>query len=166
MDAETVVQNDCSRFGLRVVHVMRVGAPVECDRWVGLVPGVAWDSMHMYRRREGGKLGIHHLYLMWQAREAVRMQVLDHPPFNAVAWSLEKGQRLRDAAITAAWEFWLRFEQNADTAWVRSLPQGADDGATIKADGQTLNLRKVDWGIERFVIVGLAKEAPNGKTTA
>lgn len=170
---EVVVQDDCSRLGLRVVHVMRMGAPVEVEEYLGMVPGVAMETAHWIRREER-ELGVHHLYLMWKAREGVRILTPWPPlPFSAksgegvkwveaVVWWVAPGETLREAAKAAAGEFWVKWGRKADTVWVKKLAtEGTEDTEVrekrVEGYEGELVVREAEWMMPRFVM--LTKEA-------
>jgi len=67
MEDEIVIEEGVSRFGLHRVHVMRMGAPVDLERWVKeRVLAVGGEVKTWYRYEEEG-IGVHHLRLWWTA---------------------------------------------------------------------------------------------------
>jgi hypothetical protein len=149
--SETIVQNNCTRLGLRVVHVMCMGGPIASEPYVEMVPTLAMETLRIYQHCES-LLDVQHLYLTWKAREALRMQLLTYPEFGVVAWWVAKGETLRQAAAQALYEYEMAYGDWPDVAWVRSAPSSAPE--TFEVCGHALNLRQVDWGIPGFLVVG------------
>ena len=62
---ERVVDMGVSRFGLHRLHVIRMGKPVEMERWIDqYVPMGGRVETHLAFEEPG--LGLHHLYLYWR----------------------------------------------------------------------------------------------------
>lgn len=154
MSVETVVQNDCSRLGLRVIHVMRVGEFIDADPYVAMVPTLAMETLRVYQRTEK-LLGVRHLYLTWRAREALGMRLLRRSQFPVVVWWVARGETLRQAAGQAIYEYQMAYGDWPDAIWMRSVPSGAPDLAEVC--GREMKIKQVDWGIAGFIVLG--KEA-------
>jgi hypothetical protein len=153
---ERIIQNDCSRLGLRMVHVVRYGKPVEIEAYYDQVPFEALETVRVMRRHEND-LDMYHLYLMWKARELVKLQVAQRTSMTMAVWWIGKVDGrpvgLRAAAGQAACVYELGCGCWPDTAWVKELPAGATETFEI-FDGQRLRLEQVDWGLSGFVMVG------------
>jgi hypothetical protein len=62
---EVVVEDSVSRFGLHRLHVVRMGASVDAEKWMNerLKGNCEVTLMWHYEEQE---LGIHHLRLYWK----------------------------------------------------------------------------------------------------
>jgi len=144
---EELLSNTISRYGLRELHVARMGAPVEAERWCELIPSYADGTAEMTRWVEDA-LGIHHLLIVWPAREVVHL--VDGPSewcgLDVVMWRLDKGQSLRDGAICAAVAYLERFGRWPTRAAVRKLPAGAQAFEVYRGESETAMVMPVEAG--------------------
>ena len=89
---EKILVNDLTKHGLRRIHVVSSTGPVECDRYLEMVPDVARDEVYRYEHKEEG-LGYWHLWLLWKAREVVHLPcdlVLVNQSVLGVLWWIGK----------------------------------------------------------------------------
>jgi hypothetical protein len=161
---EELLTNTISRYGLRELHVARMGAPVEAERWLELIPDAAAGLAEMRRWTED-PLGIHHLLLLWPAREVVHLVggPAEWCGRNMLLWKLDKGQGLRDAAITAGIEYLESFERWPNRVAVRRLPNEAKDFTIYKGSGERAMVRPVQASWVPFGYLVLYEEANCGK---
>lgn len=68
-DGLSVVQDDVSRFGLRRLHVIRMGGKVEKDDWLVQIEGDGGEVKAVLEYEEE-ELGLWHLRIFWKVREA------------------------------------------------------------------------------------------------
>lgn len=132
-----MVLNDLTRFGLRRLHVVRDGQPVEQDTWLEYVPIQAQPTISRLVRFEKS-LGIHHLELWWKARECV---VLVEPDtgreVEAVLWFVGDGDLQLAVDL-----FELVYERDARVIWAQ---------APVAVDGLAFEVRT--WVPDGFVVV-------------
>lgn len=67
---ETVVHEGCSRYGLHTRRVLRIGAPVDCERWMQAARDAGADEQHLvYLEWQEPELGLHYLQVWWRELE-------------------------------------------------------------------------------------------------
>lgn len=89
MASEMVVQDALSLDGIRRLHVMRMGGPVDLARWMERVPVIAEATLARVTWQEEA-LGVHHLQLVWRARELVNLQIGGMGLLPAVMWGIDR----------------------------------------------------------------------------
>ena len=158
MNSQTVVvDNYLSRFGLRGVHLMRMGAAVDVEaaraRWV---PGEAEEVTRI--AYEEAALGAHHLVLCWPAREVVRLEREDRKTDAVMWWVGERSwlgegkATLREAVDLAGSLFKLRLGRPPARAMVRKLPKGATPTLPVAGAGE-VTLAEEEWVPAGYVVV-------------
>lgn len=60
-----VVRNDVSRYGLRRLHILRAGQPVDEAAWLAAV-GITADELLARLEFKEEFMGMHHLRLYWR----------------------------------------------------------------------------------------------------
>ena len=104
------------------------------------------------------EIRLHHLTATWRAREAVMLDfsLWGDGEREAVAWALEEGVRISEAAVEAALAFYAAFRYWPSAAWVRRWPKGLkEDEAFIPiTEDCGMDLFAVEWAVEGFVVVG------------
>lgn len=142
---EELLSNTISRYGLRELHVARMGAPVEIDHWMSFLPDYADAEMQRWTEEP---LGIHHLVILWPAREAVHL--VDGPSewcgLDVVLWRLDKGQSLRDGAIKAAVAYLEKIGRWPNRVAMRKLPAGAQAFEVYRGESETAMVTPVEAG--------------------
>lgn len=153
---EMMLHNDISSYGLRRVHVVQMGAPVDATNWLGVIPDAADDLARSHRWVEE-PLGIHHLLILWPAREVVHLvgEPEEWRGTDVLLWKLGKGESIRDGSIQAAVTYLEYFERWPDRVGVRSLPEKAADFVAYKGENETVVIRpaKVSWAPAGFLIL-------------
>ena len=148
---ETLVLNDLTIYGLRRMHVVRMGKPVELDNWRDQVPGEATEVT--VARTHEADLDVHHLWLVWNGREIVNFVLPDgREVWGALWWITESVSWSTDLAANL---YVMKTGQLPSEVWMSELPKGATDEITVDITGQgelSLKLVKVDWVPKRFVI--------------
>ena len=158
--SEVMVENDLTEFGLRRVHVMAMGKPVELDNYLEYIPVDALDAQQASYQEED--TGTWHLWLYWSAREVVTLRIgSPHGdagsarPVKAGMWFVEKGGRMSWGIDLAATMYRLRLGRWPERALVRKLPEGTPSTMRV-ADGSgetTLAVEAAAWVPEQFVVV-------------
>jgi hypothetical protein len=160
MDIESLVENSLSRLGLRTLHVIRYGAAVDVDQWLGEVPGEAAGTVKVVRTCEE-ELGIHHAYIHWNAREMVEFQ--GAPVRYGVLWYIAHGERMRDAIEFASCLYRTLTGVYPRTIWAEKVPEGApevfelegfekDRGSLLPAQ---VSLKEGWWVPQRYILAGI-----------
>ena len=156
MSDETVVKNGLSVYGLRQVHVIRMGKPVERENWLHLLPvEIDWHDVTMAEYLDKG-MGIHHLWINWHAREMIQIKYPDGRPEISFWWWIgTMGVRLStDCAATV---YRRKIGKWPERVMIGKLPKGAQEGALIEArdmgDRTEIPLRVADWVPSKFVVV-------------
>lgn len=163
---EVMVENSLSRYGLRTLHVMRMGGPVNVDRWLEMVPVVCRETVQVYREMEGG-LGVHHLSLYWPAREVTRLVYPeDLRQVDGVFWWIgksmyepEKTASIREAADWAAMTYRMAYGRQPERCLVREILAGwkmaSGDPFEVEGDGQTIKLQLTEepWIPKGFLVI-------------
>ena len=135
MSEETLLVNDMTPYGLRRMHIIRMGAPVEKGRWVEQTPLEARELLEAFEQ-EDKTLGIWHLWLVWNARERVRLHGAPGLEDGKVVlwWALGRGQALRESIRYAAVAYLGWFEKWPEVVKVRKLPKGAPEEVELYED--------------------------------
>lgn len=143
---DTLISDDMTRYGLRRVHV--IGSPaVDAAAWLERVPAeVPADAVQVVKYADES-VGMGHLWLMWPAREGVKLA--DGRP--VVMWWVAKSETLRQAAEAAALFFWALYGRAPRTAWVKKLP--AEAAAQLVLDGDVVELREHAALPKRFLVL-------------
>ena len=162
MGDEMVMLNEMTRHGLRSLHVMRMGEKVERERWVGLAPVEARETVTVIEREEK-EMGVFHLNVVWQAREAAMLRWGDGRADQESVWwwigkSLlepEKVSSLREAVDWAAMTF-----ERAFGKWPRRCVVNKNQwkAAEVEVEGDgggpyRLELVEEGWAPKGFVVV-------------
>ncbi|MBE3142543.1 MAG: hypothetical protein IMZ61_01260 [Planctomycetes bacterium] len=159
MNDSEVIENTISAQGMRWLHVIRMGEPVDQEMWLARVPDYSLSLVQMQRQYETG-LDLHHLRLWWPAREPVRL-------FNApglvdgttvLLWSLDKGQSLREAAIYAGVAYLSYFNRWPNLARFAKLPPEGRGVETIdiyqsEEEHVTARLVETGWVPKQFLVM-------------
>lgn len=150
---ELLVDNDLTVYGLRRMHVTRMGGEVDASRWYELVPNEGMETLTLARHYDKA-LDVHHLWLLWHCREVITLAV-DGAERLAVLWWIGEGETLRWAADLAACTYRMRLGKWATRAVVRNLPAGATEEieASLKNERARLRLERADWVPQRHVVV-------------
>lgn len=171
MSDEIVVFNDVNPYtGMRGLLVKRAGGPVDLGKWMEIVPEsmrgrAIWDQFEM----EQGLFTWHHLRMDWETREFIRFEgsdsrlaaiegwkpnvnVKDSTDIPAVAWQLERGDRLSGAIHSAAELYWGAISRYPKLALVRTLPQSAPETMSV-GDGAQIRILCQAWVWRNTVIV-------------
>lgn len=159
---EQLVDNTLSRFGLRTLHLMRMGGPVNLERWLNLCPEVCRESLSSYRAVEES-LGVHHLFLFWPAREITHFRYPDGSQADGVFWWIGKSwydpaktASIREAADWASMTYEMAFHQQPQKCLVGKIQEGWNvaSGQCFDVDGgRTLQLIEEPWVPKGFVII-------------
>ena len=151
---EELLSNSISRYGLHELHVARMGAPVEIEHWMAFVPDYANAEMQRWTEEP---LGIHHLLIVWPAREVVHL--VGGPSawcgLNVVLWRLDKGESVRDGTIKAAVAYLEKLGRWPNRVAIRKLPEGAGEFAVYEgADGRVMVKPVVaEWAPVGYLVV-------------
>jgi hypothetical protein len=176
-----VLVEDClSRYGLHRVHVMRMGGQVERERWLEKAPVYSQETLEVVERQER-ELGIWHLDLVWQAREAVIIDFgdvegdltteaqraqrgnLGKRKVEAVMWWigeswLEPGKKasVREAADWAAMEFERVYKRRPGRLLVGAIGTGwgVKAGEALMVEGGGLEPVRLELAEEGWVPKG------------
>lgn len=108
--SDVVVVNDLTRYGLRRLHVMRMGGRPDWQHWRQMVPAAALDSLEYIERHEPA-IGVEHLELWWHVREMVRVAPPPGREMVGVMWYVERGERLSEAIERATIEYYLAVDR-------------------------------------------------------
>lgn len=153
--SETLVLNDLTACGLRRMHIVRMGAPVQLDNWIDQVPGEAINLLKVACTHEQD-LDVHHLWMVWNAREMVNFILPDRQQVLGTLWWIEKGESVRWSTDLAANLYVLKTGRMPDQVWIRERPKAATDEIEVDITRQgviTLRLDTKLWIPTRFVIV-------------
>jgi len=163
MDDERVIQNDVTVHGLRRLHVVRMGRPVDMEHWMGSsVVMYGLDTLQRHTSYEPD-LGVHHLYMWWHAREPMKFCVpVAKVEVAGVMWWIGQGERMSAAIDLAATRHWLEYGTWPSAAYVREIPRGATAWVEILDEHNRairVRLAKADWAPKRvLMIVGAEAE--------
>lgn len=170
---EMLIENELSRFGLRTIHVMRMGGPVNVERWLELSPVVCRDAVQCYRSVEK-ELGVHHLFLFWPTREITRFKYSTGQIQDGVMWWIgkswyetEKTASIREAADWATMTYQMAFLRSPTRCLVGKILEGwnmksgscfeieGDPDKNIGTGGQAIKLELVEepWIPRGFLVI-------------
>jgi hypothetical protein len=153
-----VIDDELSRFGLRCVHLMRIGGQVDLAEARGrYIPADAEEVIRC--AWEEKELGAHHLVLSWPAREVICLQENGSSREAVMWWIGEKSQlveggkaTMREAIDMAGTLFQLRMGRSPVRALVRKLPKGATKTAPVEGIGE-VELVEANWAPAGFVVI-------------
>jgi hypothetical protein len=160
---EMVVLNELDCGGMRTVHVMRQGRPVEREHWLETVTAPGLDSLWV-RVDDEKALGVHHLWMFWMAREVVRCAKLDGV---GMMWWMDR-QPVRTALTRAAEWLWGETGLDGNVGLIQKAPAAAPRGPdgkmlpvklTILGEERELALREASWVPRDFVVVTREEES-------
>ena len=175
MSDESVVVNDITRYGLRRVQVVRMGARVCREAWIEQVPGEGREFLQVWERYES-EVDVWHLWLWWNAREMV--DLTPRPPSltlkergqegkgekNLAGFWWLGGMPVRLGVDCAATMFRMAMGRWPGVALVRDLPVGASEFVDVTDvgghAGPPVRLCAAGWVPGKFVVVMDA--APEG----
>lgn len=130
-----VLENSISAEGMRWLHVVQMGQPVDQEYWLGTICQYSLALVERQTQYEED-LDLHHLRLWWPAREPVT--ICGGPGWlndqRAVLWRVEKGQMLREAVMYAGVAYLDLIGRWPSVALVQSLPAGATERVLVYAD--------------------------------
>ncbi len=154
--AATLVENSLSRYGLHLVHLVQAGAAIDARAYLELVPEYGRETLEMRRRHEAD-LDVHHLYLLWNARELVTLKAAGRD-VRAVMWWIGRDEKkrhvsLREAANRAAMCYFEQVGEWPKYAGVRELPEGAAARIQINGSEESMALWAISWAPAGYVIV-------------
>jgi hypothetical protein len=165
---EKLLENRLTAYGLRRVHVTRMGGAVDVEKWLGQVPEEAQDLGQRVWVED--VVGVHHLELTWQAREMVKIREEDASTGSAngervvCLWYVgrsfyepEKKSTIREAADWAGTLYRLKVGAWPVTCFVRQMPAGAAGQRVMVEDGSgstTLAMTEAGWVPANFIAVG------------
>lgn len=139
MDAE-VVENRLTDKGMRWLHVVRMGAPVDAAAWLEQVCYYSRELVEHQVQHEQG-LDLHHLRMWWPARELVTISGgangLDGR--QALLWKIDRGQSLRDAILYAGIAYLDETGRWPGVALVQAIPEGATERVMVYEDSDELH---------------------------
>lgn len=151
---EELLSNTISRYGLRELHVARMGAPVEIDHWMTFLPDYADAEMQRWTEEP---LGIHHLLIVWPAREVVHL--VDGPSewcgLNVMLWRLDKGESVRDGTISAAVAYLEKIGRWPNRVAMHKLPDGAEAFSVYEGAGERVMVKPVtaEWAPVGYLVL-------------
>ena len=163
---EVMVENSLSRYGLRTLSVMRMGGPVNLERWLDLSPAVCRESVQAWRNEER-ELGVHHLSLFWPAREVTRLVYPDDlRQVDGVFWWIgksmyepEKTASIREAADWASMTYQIAFQRWPTRCLIGKIRAGwkmkGGDSFEMEGDGQAVPLMLLEelWVPKGFLVI-------------
>lgn len=155
---EVLVENVISNYGLRQVHVIRQGNPVDALPWSEMVPEDAWELKNLYAIHEE-ELDVHHLYVVWNARELVDLSKRAGAPLRyGVLWFIAPGETVSWAVELAACRYERIFHRWPTRAWMLKVDAAYPEEILLDC-GELLKLEQGAWmPQERYVCVGIVKE--------
>ncbi len=155
-----LIENTLSSYGLRWMHVVNMGKPVDRELWISQAPFYAAGLQTQIQYERG--LDVHHLRIWWHAREPIVLQCTDDGwnGRQVLLWYIERGQTLREAAMYAGLAYLEVFGRWPNTALVARRPQGAPGTFELWADETErveAQLIEAEWVPRNFLV--LAEEA-------
>lgn len=153
---EILVENAISQFALRQIHVIRQGKKVDPLPWVERVPDDARELMKLFRVYEE-ELDVHHLYLVWNARELVDLSRTAAPVRYAVVWFVADGETASWTIEVAACAYERIFKRWPKVAWLQKVLSHYPKELRLDC-GELIQVEQADWvPQERYVCVGIPK---------
>lgn len=159
---EVLIENSLSMLGLRTLHIMRMGGPVNLDHWLELAPCVCRELVQAYRSEEK-ELGVHHLTLFWPTREITRFRYPDGSQADGVMWHIGKSwydpaklASLREAADWAAMTYQMAFGCKPTRCLVGKIAEGWKMEFEVEGDGAgpiQLQLVEEAWVPKSFIVL-------------
>lgn len=147
MAADQVLNDSLSLDGIRRLHILQMGSPVDLSRWIGRVP-VVCEGMLARTSWVEEALGVWHLLLVWRARELVTLQAPGMAGLPAVMWGIDRmvrrskdgkrhgPQTVRQAIDEAACYFELMTGELANLAIVSSYYGAMVAGIKERVNGE------------------------------
>lgn len=159
--ALNIVSNEIDECGLRVVHALNMGQPVDMGRLIQeACPDHARESVRYFHVWEEA-LKLDHAYLFWGARQVVDIDARFAAPVRfAALWWIGQGQSLSFSIDLAATLYFRTLGRMPSTAWVQKLPKGAGEAVQVQdlsGKGRTapVKVEAASWVMgPRFVVVG------------
>lgn len=163
---ETVMEDVITSRGLRTLHIMRRGQPVNpfawAQKWIDAkVPEECQskDLLQWHVTREGDPaLDYWHLTLYWNAREMIEFGRgwQDAALRYGVLWYIAPGESVTPAAKTAATLYVIHTGRIATGLWLRHEP--AHKPTRVETDyGPLQVVTGQDWVPERYLVVGVPR---------
>ena len=142
MADDVILENTMSAYGLRTLHLVRMGAAPDLDGWRGKLPVCAEETLQ-YRRWVERGLGVHHLELYWNAREMTQIVSPGREPVAVMMWAIETRQRMSEALAEACTRYFFDNDRDADLCLVQKVPAGApvDKPVEVMVLGKVLPVR-------------------------
>lgn len=175
LEGLTVLENGTSRNGIRRLHVMQVGRPVDLDELKrAFVPGQSLGECLGVGWEEGNRVKRFYARLQWPCREAVRLAPHQLPPNpldlggepDAVMWMLGvarhaplRTEEWQDALRDAAEAFWGYFDAWPGGAMVNTVYEVKAEARLVQSEvGESLGagpirMRREAWVPKRCVVV-------------
>ena len=151
---EILVENAISQYGLRQMHVIRQGRPVDPHPWVERVPDDARDLVGLYQVREDA-LDMYHLYVVWNARELVDLGKTKAPLRYGVIWFVADGETASWTIEVAACAYERIMKRWPTVAWMQKVPVSYPKKLTLDC-GEMIQIDQGCWvPQERYVVVGI-----------
>ena len=127
MGDEIILKDDLTRFGLRRLHVMKMGEPVKVENWMSRVPLVSIHTCFTNVWVEN-PVGMHHLLICWKVREVIKILSRGKEQVVVMWWiDVKSGDTIRKAADEAACLFSAMFPWMPTKAALKILPNGIED---------------------------------------
>lgn len=158
---EVLLENAVSRFGVRRVEIVRMGAAPDRSNWIPFLSPTSLETMEFWSWQEEA-LDVHHLVVVWNAREVVELHLEDGRTGKAVLWWIGK-DNFRQAATDAATVHRLDLHQPGVVCLAAKLPRGApvgEDGQPkamrieVLYDEIDMDLQIKDWVPSGYLVIG------------
>ena len=105
MPKEELIENSISEMGLRCMHIVRTGKPVNCERWFKKVPQPGRSFITRLQNHEED-LDVYHLRMYWNPREAITIIENNGDKSPSVIWFIDDPGELV-SIITDAVDYFL-----------------------------------------------------------
>jgi len=132
-----VLENSMSSHGMRWLHVVQMGQPVNMDTWLSQINHYCLALVETQTEYEQD-LDMHHLRLWWPAREVITAQ--GGPDWlngrKALLWKIAKGQVLREAVMFAGIAYLDLVGRWPKVALVQKIPEMATERVLVYADSE------------------------------
>ena len=165
MGEEVLVLNDLTEYGLRRMHVVSMGRPVERDVWLERVPGEAIEHVNCIQTKEEG-LDVWHLWVVWNCREMVTVSPALTPALSqegegatrkGVLWYVGKGIPVSFAVEVGAEVYGRTVGRWPGVCLARSWPKEAPELYWWKPGNGTwgsvdVALAVAEWVPQGFVV--------------